>query len=60
MKGEQSKALRDVGRFVRAKATKYPAQNPDSTYRRTGTLGRSITVSDVQSSGRGLYVEVGT
>lgn len=60
IKQEQSKALRDVGRFVRAKAAKYPTQNPDSTYRRTGTLGRSIAVSDVQSSGKGLYVDVGT
>lgn len=52
--------LLDVGRYVRAKAAKYPQQNPASTYKRTGTLGRSITVGKPYVRGRRAYVEVGT
>lgn len=60
IKKEETACLKDVGSYIRAKAAKYPTQNPNTTYRRTGTLGRSIAVSEVQSSGQGLFVEVGT
>ncbi|MCD6289853.1 MAG: HK97 gp10 family phage protein [Anaerolineae bacterium] len=55
------RALMDVGRYVRAQAAKYPPQKPTTTYRRTGTLGRSIAVDDrVRRSGNRHWVEVGT
>ncbi len=56
---EEHRTLKDVGRYVRNKAAKYPAKVDSSTYKRTGTLGRKITVSDVCSDGRALYVLVG-
>ncbi|HEY65555.1 MAG TPA: HK97 gp10 family phage protein [Caldilineae bacterium] len=55
------RALMDVGRYVRAQAAKYPPQKPTTTYRRTGTLGRSIAVEDrVRRSGNRYWIEVGT
>ncbi len=55
------RALIDTGRFVRAKAAKYPPQKPTTTYRRTGTLGRSIAVSDRVHRRRNVHwIEVGT
>ncbi len=53
-------ALRDLGQYVRAKAARYPEKGDSSSYRRTGTLGRSIAVSDVQQAGRTATVYVGT
>lgn len=60
VKRAEDKALKDTGRYVQAKAAKYPAKADSSTYKRTGTLGRSITVSQPQATGNALYVEVGT
>ena len=57
---EKKACLLDTGRYIRAKAAKYPKQNPASTYRRTGTLGRSIAVGRPYVKGRRAYVEVGT
>lgn len=57
---EMVAALTDIGRYVRAKAAKYPEKGDSTTYRRTGTLGRSITVSEVQQAGRTATVYVGT
>ena len=57
---EKKACLLDTGRYIRAKAAKYPPQNPASTYRRTGTLGRSIAVGRPYVKGRRAYVEVGT
>ncbi len=57
---EMKAALQDTGRYIRSKAAKYPPQNPASTYRRTGTLGRSITVGRPHVRGRRAYIQVGT
>lgn len=59
-RGEVDAALNDIGRYVRAKAAKYPPKADSTTYRRTGTLGRSITVSDVQHRPGESLVYVGT
>lgn len=60
IRSERSRALQDAGRYIRAKAAKYPPKSNSSSYRRTGTLGRSITVGKVQESTGYSYVEVGT
>jgi len=58
---ERKRALEDVGRYVQAKAAKYPPKPDSSSYKRTGTLGRSITVGPVKQPGTAYsYVEVGT
>ena len=57
---EAHSALKDIGVYVQSRAAKYPKQNPKSTYRRTGTLGRSIAVSPVKQVAGGYRVEVGT
>ena len=58
---EQANALRDVGRFVRAQAAKYPPKADSTFYKRTGTLGRSIAVGPMRVGAAGSrYVEVGT
>lgn len=57
---EAHSALKDIGVYVQSRAAKYPKQNPKSTYRRTGTLGRSIAVSPVSEVSGGYRVEVGT
>jgi len=56
----EERALSDVGGYVRAKAARYPPQRPTTTYRRTGTYGRSIAVGKVRRTGRISYVRVGT
>jgi hypothetical protein len=60
IRGEMEAAIRDVGRFVRAQAAIYPPKADSASYRRTGTLGRSITVSKPAWSGKSVQVEVGT
>lgn len=58
---ERTAALEEAGRYVQAKAAIYPPPPPASTYRRTGTLGRSIAVGEVQGADSPrTYVEVGT
>jgi hypothetical protein len=57
---ERRKALTDAARYVRAKAAKYPPKPSSSTYRRTGTLGRSITISTIHQVGHTVWAEVGT
>lgn len=57
---EAQAALQDIGRYVQARAAKYPRQSPTTTYRRTGTLGRSVAVGGVQPTQGGWMVEVGT
>lgn len=60
LKAEQQKALMDCARFVRSKAATYPPKAGGS-YKRTGTLGRSITIGEPQiSQAGGAWVEVGT
>ena len=58
---ERKRALEDIGRYVQAKAAKYPPKPERSSYNRTGTLGRSITVGPVKQAGTSYsYVDVGT
>jgi len=57
---ERRAALEDAGRYVQAKAAIYPPKPAGSSYNRTGTLGRSITVSTVTELGDSSFVEVGT
>ena len=57
---ERDEALRDVGQYVRAKAATYPPKADSAFYKRTGTLGRSIAVTDPANGHGGRYVEVGT
>ena len=57
---EMDAALRDTGRFVAALAKKYPPQSANAMYRRTGTLGRSITIGKTRAEPRGRSIEVGT
>jgi HK97 gp10 family phage protein len=57
---EQRKALTETGRFIRAKAAKYPEKGSSASYKRTGTLGRSIAVSEPRAGEGGTFVEVGT
>ena len=59
-RAERRSALEDAGRYVQAKAAIYPPKPAGSTYDRTGTLGRSITVGEVHDDGTTGYVEVGT
>ncbi len=59
LREERKRALLDAARYVRSAAARYPQQNPKTTYRRTGTLGRSIAVGEVQGTTT-LRVEVGT
>lgn len=57
---ERRAALEDAGKYVQAKAAQYPPKPDSSSYVRTGTLGRSITVSAVRDAGDYAWVEVGT
>lgn len=57
---EAAVCLRETGRYVQAKAAKYPPKADSSSYRRTGTLGRSIAVGPVTQDAGSMYVEVGT
>lgn len=38
-----AQALDKAAKDIQAAVTKYPPEPPDSTYRRTGTLGRKVT-----------------
>ena len=59
MRAERKSALEDVGEYVRVKAAQYPPRAGASG--RTGTLGKSIAVGQVQQAGTGYsWVEVGT
>jgi HK97 gp10 family phage protein len=60
LRAERTKALTDTARYVRSKAAKYPPKPAGSSYRRTGSLGRSITVGKVTESTGYASVEVGT
>ncbi|GAB4514033.1 MAG: hypothetical protein Kow0047_25750 [Anaerolineae bacterium] len=60
IRSEIEACLKDSARYVRSKAAKYPPQNPQSTYRRTGTLSRSMAISRPRFEGRRAYIEVGT
>lgn len=60
LRDERKRALLDAARYVRSLAARYPQQNPQTTYRRTGTLGRSIAVGDVKGDASALRVQVGT
>jgi len=57
---EEAAVLRDVGKFVRSKAAKYPEQSSGTSYRRTGTLGRSISMSEPATTGSKMWIAVGT
>jgi hypothetical protein len=46
-------------KYVYSKVPSYPPPPPDSDYRRTGTLGRSIT-TDVRSVGSSVAGVIGT
>lgn len=59
LREERKAALLDAARYIRSLAARYPQQNPKTTYRRTGTLGRSIAVGNVEG-GSTLRVQVGT
>lgn len=56
----QKRALTDCARYIRAKAAKYPPKASSWSYKRTGTLGRSITYTKPEKRGRAWRVEVGT
>ena len=60
MHAETVSALEDMGKYVQAKAAKYPKQSPTSTYLRTTTLGPSIAVGPVMHGGGAYRVKVGT
>ena len=57
---ETVSALEDMGKYVQAMAAKYPKQSPNTTYTRTGTLGRTIAVGKVQHGGGTYRIQVGT
>jgi len=56
----QKRALTDCARYIRAKAAKYPPKASSWSYKRTGTLGRSITYTKPEKRGRAWVIEVGT
>lgn len=60
VRAEAGKALTDTARFVRAKAAKYPPKPDSSSYKRTGTLGKSITFTEPQFRADEASIEVGT
>lgn len=60
LKDERNRALSDTARYVRAKAAKYPPKANSASYKRTGTLGRSIAVGRVQEGPGYASVDVGT
>lgn len=59
-RAERNKALTDTARYVRAKAAKYPPKASSASYKRTGSLGRSITVGEIKETPGYAAVEVGT
>jgi|GEM_PF-3262462 len=59
-RAEMSKALTDTGRYVRAKAATYPPKPDSSSYKRTGTLGKSITVGKPEFRAALASIDVGT
>ena len=56
---EIKKAMTKAVYFLQSKVAVYPPPPPTSTYRRTGTLGRSIT-SEVKGIGGEIHGIVGT
>lgn len=60
VRAQTQKALEDIAKYIQAKAAKYPPQTSGTSYRRTGTLGRSIARGNVQKYGNGYRVEIGT
>lgn len=56
---EVTTCLKDTARYVQAKASKYPPQK-SGWYRRTRTLGRSISFGDVTFTPTSAAIEVGT
>ena len=56
---EIHKAMQKAVYHLQSKVAVYPPPPPMSTYRRTGTLGRSIT-SEVKGVGEGIQGVVGT
>jgi hypothetical protein len=53
-------ALRDTAMYLRSKMAQYPPPPPESTYRRTGTLGRSYAFTPPELVGSKLVVNVGS
>lgn len=60
VRNEAGAALTDTARYVRAKAAKYPPKPDSSGYKRTGTLGKSITFTEPQFRASEASIEVGT
>lgn len=60
VRNEAGAALTDTARYVRAKAAKYPTKPDSSGYKRTGTLGKSITFTEPQFRASEASIEVGT
>ena len=65
----QNQAMKTTVLFVHSKVPKYPQASPTSTYRRTGTLGRSVTtfmgsnpdaLSRVEDRGKDVHGFIGT
>lgn len=52
-------AMRGMARAAQGRLMKYPPKPPQSTYRRTGTLGRRWTVAGPMKKGNDLEVQVG-
>lgn len=59
-RAERNKALTDTARYVRSKAAKYPPKTNSASYRRTGSLGRSITMSKIEELAGQALIWVGT
>lgn len=57
---ETDRALVDTARYVRSKAAQYPPKANSASYQRTGTLGRSIAVGNIQRRYTERSIEVGT
>lgn len=61
VRAERKAALEDAGRYVQAKAAKYPPKPDSSSYKRSGALKASIAVGPVKQPGTGYsWVDVGT
>lgn len=60
IKKESEAALMDTARFLRSKAAKYPPKTNSSSYKRTGTMGKSIAIDGPHVEGLTLVVYVGT
>lgn len=60
VRAEAGKALTDTARYVRSKAATYPPKPASSTYKRTGTLGKSITFTEPHFRADEASIQVGT